>query len=205
MSDLFADSPQVIVLPGSGAGCELHYFPQFIDKAEADRLLMTLEERVAWRQGSIRIGGREVAIPRLNAWYGDVGADYGYSGIRLPTNPWFNELQTLRRQVEQAARHNFNSALLNLYRDGRDSVAWHSDDESELGNSPVIASVSLGAVRRFQLRQRQGSERFALELEHGSLLVMAGATQHHWQHQLPKQPSVVEPRINITFRTILKR
>lgn len=202
MADLFAASPQNIPLPGSDAGCELRYYPQFLDSLEADQLLQLLTKQVAWQQSHIRIAGREIAIPRLNAWYGDVAANYGYSGVQLPTNPWFDELSDLRDRVSTEANWPFNSALVNLYRNGRDSVAWHSDDEPELGPSPVIASLSLGATRRFQLKQKRGGERYALELHHGSLLLMMGATQHHWQHQIPKELAVTEPRVNITFRKV---
>ncbi|UTW45937.1 alpha-ketoglutarate-dependent dioxygenase AlkB [bacterium SCSIO 12696] len=141
-------------------------------------------------------------IPRLNAWYGDRDAHYGYSGTRLPLNDWSVALMQLRQRVEGELNKRFNSALINLYRNGSDSVAWHSDDEAELGESPVIASLSLGAKRRFQMRRKSGGQRYELTLESGALLVMTGATQRFWQHQVPKENRVEEARINITFRRI---
>ncbi|MDM3872125.1 alpha-ketoglutarate-dependent dioxygenase AlkB [Porticoccus sp. W117] len=203
-SDLFSSSAQTIALPGTNEQCTLHYFPYFLTATESDQLFAQLLENTPWQQSRIRIAGRTLPIPRLNAWYGDSGANYGYSGTRLPLNNWTPELMQLRQRVEAAANHHFNSALLNLYRDGNDSVAWHSDDEPELGLEPVIASVSLGAERRFQLKQKQGKERFELQLSSGALLVMAGATQILWQHQVPKERGAVRQRVNITFREVLQ-
>jgi len=139
-----------------------------------------------------------VAIPRLTAWHGEKG--YVYSGIRLEPAPWNEPLLELEAIAEELAWAPFNSVLLNLYRDGRDSVSWHADNEPGLGYNPVIASVSLGAQRRFQLRHRRSGARVSLDLPHGSCLIMAGATQHHWLHQLPKTARPVGPRINLTFR-----
>ncbi|MGS2722410.1 alpha-ketoglutarate-dependent dioxygenase AlkB family protein [Porticoccus sp. GXU_MW_L64] len=205
MSDLFSQLSQEIHLPGTGEQCTLHYFPEFLTAAESDQLFAQLLENTPWQQSRIRISGRTLPIPRLNTWYGDAGANYGYSGTRLPLNPWTPELMQLRQRVEATANHQFNSALLNLYRDGNDSVAWHSDDEAELGPEPVIASVSLGAQRRFQLKQKQGKERFELPLSSGALLVMAGATQKLWQHQVPKERGLTGQRVNITLRQIVSR
>ena len=137
-------------------------------------------------------------IPRLTAWHGAAG--YVYSGIRLTPAAWTPPLLELKALAERLAGERFNSVLLNLYRDGRDSVSWHADNEPGLGRDPVIASLSLGAVRRFQLKHRRLDERLALDLPHGSCLIMAGATQHHWLHQLPKTTRPVGPRINLTFR-----
>ena len=203
MSDLFSQTQQQIVLPGSGEQCTLHYFPEFLTADESKQLFTQLLESTPWQQSRIRIAGRNLPIPRLNAWCGDTGANYGYSGTRLPLNCWTPELMQLRQRVEEIAQHRFNSALLNLYRDGNDSVAWHSDDEAELGPEPVIASVSLGAERRFQLKKKQGKERYELVLASGALLVMAGVTQKLWQHQVPKEKGVVGQRVNITFREVL--
>jgi len=169
-----------------------------VPAAEADRLLAALLEITPWRQETATVMGRRVAIPRLTAWHGETG--YVYSGIRLEPAPWNPPLLELKRIAETLAGQAFNSVLLNLYRDGRDSVSWHADNEPGLGPNPVIASVSLGAVRRFQLRHRRTRERVSLDLRHGSCLVMAGATQHHWLHQLPKTARPVTPRLNLTFR-----
>ena len=166
-------------------------------------MLDRLWHEVEWSQHHVRIAGRRVPCPRLSAWYGVDGAHYAYSGhtyLPLPFSPLLNEI---RREVESATGHPFNSVLLNAYRDGRDSMGWHSDDEPELGVRPVIASVSLGATRRFRLRhRRQDLDPVALDLEHGSLLVMDGDTQAHWHHAVPKTRRLVELRVNLTFRRI---
>lgn len=165
---------------------------------DADRLLRVLETEVAWRQEEARVMGRQVLIPRLTAWYGDAG--YVYSGIRLHPAPWSPPLVELKTVADRLAGCAFNSVLLNLYRSGRDSVSWHSDDEPGLGPEPVIASLSLGAARRFQFKHRKGGELVTIELEHGSALIMAGRTQSCWRHQVPKTARAVGPRINLTFR-----
>jgi alkylated DNA repair dioxygenase AlkB len=169
--------------------------------AEADRLFDALLAITPWRQETATVMGRRVPIPRLTAWHGEAG--YVYSGIRMAPAPWNAPLLELRALAERLGGRPFNSVLLNLYRDGRDSVSWHADNEPGLGREPVIASISLGAVRRFQLRHRRRKERLGLDLPHGSCLIMAGATQHHWLHQLPKTARPVGPRINLTFRLML--
>jgi alkylated DNA repair dioxygenase AlkB len=166
----------------------------------ADRLLETLLAAIDWRQETATIMGRRVPIPRLTAWHGEAG--YVYSGIKMSPMPWNAPLLELKAAAEACAGQAFNSVLLNLYRDGRDSVSWHADNEPGLGRDPVIASISLGATRRFQLKHRRSGERVALDLAHGSCLVMAGATQHHWLHQLPKTRHPVGPRMNLTFRSM---
>jgi alkylated DNA repair dioxygenase AlkB len=172
--------------------------PEALAPSDADRLLAALHAGIAWRQETATLMGRRVPIPRLTAWHGAAG--YVYSGIRLTPAPWTAPLLELKAVAEKLADRAFNSVLLNLYRDGRDSVSWHADNEPGLGRDPVIASLSLGAVRRFQLRHRRSNGRLALDLPHGSCLIMAGATQHHWLHQLPKTARAVGPRINLTFR-----
>jgi alkylated DNA repair dioxygenase AlkB len=144
--------------------------------------------------------GRRLPIPRLTAWHGQAG--YVYSGIRMAPAPWTPPLLELKDIAEALAGQPFNSVLLNLYRHGRDSVSWHADNEPGLGRNPVIASISLGAERRFQLKHRRTGERLSVDLAHGSCLIMAGATQHHWLHQLPKIAQPVGPRINLTFRAM---
>ncbi len=172
-------------------------------KAGHDRLFQALYTETSWQQQMITLYGRAVASPRLSAWYGDPGAIYSYSGLRLEPLPWTPVLLEIRQVVTDLAETPFNSVLLNLYRDGQDSMGWHSDAEPELGRHPVIASVSLGAVRRFVLRHKKRKEpHLALELESGSVLVMGGALQHHWRHALPKTRQAVGPRINLTFRLI---
>ena len=147
--------------------------------------------------------GKWVDQPRLVAWYGDPGARYKYSGLIVEPQSWTNELLTLKAQVEAASECAFNSVLLNWYRDGRDSMGWHSDDERELGLHPTIASVSLGTERRFLLRRKDDHTcKHEFLLKNGSLIVMRGATQHFWQHQVPKSLRVSQGRINLTFRAI---
>lgn len=184
-------------------GGHLRIWSSFFEAQKASEMLGRLWDEVEWSQHHVRIAGRRVPCPRLSAWYGIDGAQYAYSGhtyVPLPFSPLLDEI---RREVELAAGHPFNSALLNAYRDGADSMGWHSDDEPELGPQPVIASVSLGATRRFRLRhRRQKLDPVALDLEHGSLLVMDGDTQAHWCHAVPKTRRSVGLRVNLTFRRI---
>jgi alkylated DNA repair dioxygenase AlkB len=182
---------------------EVFLFEDAIWERDADRLLEDLAGSIAWRQEIATIMGRRVPIPRLTAWHGETG--YVYSGIAMKPAAWTPPLLELKRCAEAHAGQAFNSVLLNLYRDGRDSVGWHADNEPGLGHNPVIASLSLGATRRFQLKHRTRVERVAIDLNHGSCLIMAGATQHHWLHQLPKTARPVGPRINLTFRRMATR
>jgi alkylated DNA repair dioxygenase AlkB len=169
-----------------------------------DRLFAALMDTVSWQQDHITLYGKSMPLPRLTAWYGDPGNAYTYSGIQMQPTPWNQPLLEIKSQVEAVAGTRFNSVLLNQYRHGQDSVAWHSDDEPELGENPVIASVSLGASRRFVLkhRYRKNVEKIELYLTHGSLLLMRGSTQHYWLHQIPKTAKVSETRMNLTFRLI---
>jgi alkylated DNA repair dioxygenase AlkB len=192
--------PRGNLLPCDG---EVFLVERALDTADADRLLDELGTSIAWRQETATVMGRRVAIPRLTAWHGEAG--YVYSGIAMAPAAWTPPLLELKRCAEAHAGQAFNSVLLNLYRDGRDSVSWHADNEPGLGRNPVIASISLGATRRFQLKHRGSGERVAIDLSHGSCLVMAGATQHHWLHQLPKTARPVGPRINLTFRRMATR
>jgi alkylated DNA repair dioxygenase AlkB len=186
------------LLPCDG---EVMLHAEAIERAEADRLLARLMEVTSWRQEEATVMGRRLPIPRLTAWHGEKG--YVYSGIRMQPAPWNEPLLELKAVAEGLAGQAFNSVLLNLYRSGRDSVSWHADNEPGLGRDPVIASVSLGAPRRFQLRHRRTKDLVAVDLPHGSCLVMAGATQHHWLHQIPKTAREVGPRVNLTFRCML--
>lgn len=193
---------QAFSLPGA----DLRLLPQWLVGAEADALLQELRGSIPWEVHRIRIFGREVDSPRLSCWIGDPDATYVYSRTRFEPRPWSGPLVALRERAEQACGARFNSVLANLYRDGRDAMGWHSDDEPELGPHPVIASVSLGAERRFCLRARVKSgirrEVRSIELPHGSLLCMAGDTQRHYQHALPRTSAAVGARINLTFRWI---
>lgn len=182
---------------------ELLWFPDFLDATTAECLFRRLSRELAWQQEYIHLFGRRVAQPRLSVWHGDADARYRYSGLELAPLPWTRSLAALRQRLNTRLDARLNSVLANLYRDGRDSMGWHSDDEAELGPEPVIASLSLGATRRFQLRHRYRDERGQLELTSGSLLIMAGSTQQYWQHQVPKTRRPVGPRINLTFRRII--
>nr|WP_266170077.1 alpha-ketoglutarate-dependent dioxygenase AlkB [Dyella subtropica] len=196
---------QTIPLPGA----QLRWIPHWLDQAEADALFADLLESIAWETHRIRIFGREVDSPRLSCWIGDADASYTYSRTRFEPHPWSATLASLRSRVEVACGARFNSVLANLYRSGQDSMGWHSDNEPELGPQPVIASLSLGAERRFRLRLRtSGSGRrdaFGIDLPHGSLLCMAGETQRLYQHDLPRAGASAGARINLTFRWIHPR
>jgi alkylated DNA repair dioxygenase AlkB len=182
---------------------DLVYYPALFNASESAAFFTELAGSIDWQQDSITIYGRRVPLPRLTAWYGDVGTTYSYSGITMQPQPWTPELRQIKQVIEPLAGVEFNSVLLNLYRDGNDSVGWHSDDEPELGENPVIGSVSFGAARRFQLRHNvnRGCKQEII-LNPGSFLLMQGATQHFWQHQIPKTAKPVSARINLTFRTI---
>ena len=170
---------------------------------EAEALLAGLRDAIPWSVHRIRLFGREVDSPRLSCWIGDPGTGYRYSGAYFEPNPWPVALRTIRARLAGELHVDFNSVLANLYRDGRDSMGWHSDDEPELGVQPVIASLSLGATRRFVLKHRNDpSRKVALELPRGSLLLMRGATQANYRHALPRTAKPVGPRINLTFRRI---
>jgi alkylated DNA repair dioxygenase AlkB len=186
-----------------GAGAFVDFEPRFFEEREADRYLAELLARVSWEQGKIVLFGREILEPRLTAWIGDL--DYTYSGRTLRARPWPPILGELRAKVESAAEQSFNSVFLNRYRSGRDSMGYHSDAEPELGENPVIASLSFGASRRFVLkpkRQAKSGRAFELSLGHGSLLVMGGSCQHTFRHAVPKQLAVGDERLNLTFRRI---
>jgi alkylated DNA repair dioxygenase AlkB len=189
----------ILDLPGATAA--LH--ERFLSESEAGALFDTLRTRVRWEQHTVRLFGREVPSPRLSAWYGDPEAVYRYSGVTHRPHPWIPELDELRSRVELETGSSFNSVLLNLYRDGSDAMGWHADDEPELGPEPTIASVTLGAARRMRFRHRTRKEMTAsVTLSNGSLLVMAGATQRHWLHAVPRTRTVHAERINLTFRRI---
>lgn len=193
----------VKALPPAG---ELVYIRDFIDQSRADEMFSTLIRESFWQSRMITMFGRRIMQPRKIAFQGDPGVCYAYSGELFHAKPWHEALVAPRAEVERQADCRFNCVLLNLYRDGNDSMGWHSDDETELGSCPTIASVSLGAVRRFVLRCKDDKrKRIEIEPAHGSLMIMRGDLQHHWQHALPKTARDVQPRINLTFREIFLR
>jgi alkylated DNA repair dioxygenase AlkB len=169
----------------------------------ARELTEVLLSGLPWRSQQIMMFGKLIDEPRLSSWHGDPGAEYRYSGISLQPQAWTTELSAIKQICEELSGARFNSVLANLYRNGRDSMGWHSDDEPELGPEPVIASVSLGAIRRFDLRHRITKETVQVQLGPGDLLVMSRASQRCWMHQIAKTTKVTEPRINLTYREII--
>lgn len=182
---------------------QVHWHRHWLPHAAADTLQRTLRDDVPWEVHKIRMFGRQVDSPRLSCWMGDPAARYRYSGTEFVPQPWHPALLPLRHQLSEFCGHAFNSVLLNRYRDGDDGMGWHSDNEPELGATPVIASVSLGAPRRFLLRRRDDHAKKAeVLLDHGDLLVMGGQTQRLYQHSLPKSARPLAERLNLTFRWI---
>ena len=186
------------------ADADLRYFPRWVDADLADGWLSELSTQTPWSQPQIKLYGRSIAVPRLVAWYGDADAHYRYSGFTHEPLAWTPLLADIRQRVQQQVGQRLNGVLLNYYRDGQDAMGWHSDDERELGQQPLVVSLNLGATRRFDFR-RKGTSRieYSISLEHGSLLVMSGLTQHYWQHQIARTRKVRAPRLNLTFRQII--
>jgi alkylated DNA repair dioxygenase AlkB len=177
---------------------------QFCDALEARDWFDRLRAEIPWEQHRIRLFGRNIDAPRLSCWVGDAGTAYTYSRVRYEPHAWSPALSQLRDAVSELCAQRYNSVLCNRYRDGNDSMGWHSDDEFELGADPIIASLSFGATRRFRLRRKDDSQRrFDIDLQSGDLLLMAGATQRNYRHDLPKDKHAGE-RINLTFRRILQ-
>jgi alkylated DNA repair dioxygenase AlkB len=183
---------------------EVYLYRNFLYNWEAVRLNNELIENIVWQQDLIKLYGRKTPIPRLTSWYGDEGIAYTYSGILMEPHGWTVTLLQLKDWIENKAQCIFNSVLLNYYRNGKDSVAWHSDDEPELGKNPTIASLSLGVSRKFEIRSRlqPNINKIEILLNNGDLLIMRGGTQENYQHQIPKMHKVTESRINLTFRNI---
>ncbi len=182
---------------------EISYDSGFINTATADDWFKQLLDDTPWDQDTITVYGKKHLTPRLSYWVGERWMDYSYAQHTMTPKPWTPLLETIKEQVERASQTQFNSVLINYYRDGQDSNAWHSDDEPELGDKPVIGSLSLGAARDFHLRHKAKKQTHKMTLEPGSLLVMSGKTQACWQHQVPKR-ALALPRINLTFRTIVR-
>lgn len=179
------------------------YYPNFFSGDRADRLFTELHNDIPWQQDHITIFGKTHPQPRLTALFGNDDKPYTYSGLTMYPKPWTPELLKIKEQIETVSGTAFTSVLLNLYRDGRDSNGWHADNEKELGTNPVIASVSFGAERVFHLKHNTiPNAKLSLTLEHGSLLLMQGGTQHYWKHHIPKTAKPIGQRINLTFRII---
>lgn len=193
--------PQTLDMPDA----EVLFYADFFSIEESKSYFEILHKTIEWQQSEVNMFGKSIKVPRLTAWYGDEGNSYSYSGITHHPHTWTAKLQAIKTKVESVADITFNSVLLNLYRDGADSVGWHSDDEPELGENPVIASLSFGDTRQFQFKHKDDdSKRLSIDLTPGSLLLMCGATQHHWKHRIPKTKKEKSPRMNLTFRVISK-
>jgi alkylated DNA repair dioxygenase AlkB len=180
----------------------LHLHGKLYSPARAAVLLQELIRDIEWQQDFIAFG-RRFDVPRMQAWYADTGVHYRYSDNKLQSHAWTQRLLAIKQDVETQSGHGFNSVLLTYYRDGQDHVNWHADDEPELGDAPVIASLSLGACREFQYRHKQGEEHGSLQLRDGDLLVMQPQFQQQWEHRVPRQLDVSQPRINLTFRQVV--
>lgn len=205
---------------------QMVFVQQFFTPSVSNQILEDLTNDIAWQQGEITLFGKKLLEPRLSAWYGDAGKTYTYSGKKQEPLAWNEPLLMIKTSIENYLQQPslnsffqketpsvpslsgfrasiFNSVLCNFYRNGNDSMGWHQDNEPELGRNPVIASVNFGESRRFLFRRKEDKTvKHELLLTHGSLLIMAGAMQHHWQHAVPKEPKRTHRRINLTFRHI---
>lgn len=201
MTPLFSEEKIEFNLPDA----EVIYYPAFLESNNATLLYEQLLSETPWQSDSITLFGKTHPQPRLTAFYGADDLSYSYSNIKMLANTWSNTLLKLKLEIEQRTSTTFNSVLLNLYRDGKDSNGWHADNEKELGINPIIASITLGSERFFHLKHIKNPEsKCKIKLEHGSLLLMKGSTQHFYKHQIPKTVQPVAPRINLTFRSIKK-
>ena len=198
MSPLFTEKID-LRLPDSS----ITYFPSFLEPAEADSYFKLFKKKIPWRQDDIKVFGKIYPQPRLTALFGNNAKPYSYSNITMQPHEFTDELLEIKEKIENKTSVVFTTCLLNLYRDGKDSNGWHADDEKELGQNPVIASITLGQERFFHLKHKKKKDlKQKLLLKHGSLLLMEGETQHHWLHQIPKTTRNIGERINLTFRVI---
>lgn len=201
---LFSDHDDVSVKTESRFDGNFLWHKYFLSLIEAQDLFLKLKKNVLWQQDQIRMYGDLIDVPRLSAWYADKGKSYTYSGIPMVINSWEPILLTIKEKIETFSGNKFNAVLINRYRNGDDSVAWHSDDEPELGRNPIIASLSLGGTRKLMFRHKTSkeTEKFTTDLLSGDLLIMKGDLQHQWEHQISKTKKPVGERINLTFRLI---
>lgn len=179
------------------------YYGHLLSIADADDYFKTLFNTIEWKNDEVMIFGKRIVTKRKAAWYGDQAFEYTYSNTTKKALPWTQALKELKRLVEQQTEESYNSCLLNLYHDGSEGMTWHSDDEDDLKKNGAIASLSLGAERKFSFKHKKTKQSCSINLENGSLIVMKGRTQHYWLHCVPKTKKVTEPRINLTFRTIM--
>lgn len=199
MNSLFETKFIALDLPDA----DIVYYPDFINGQEATILFDNLLNETPWQHDEITVYGKKHLQPRLTALYGDEQTSLSYSSVKMLPNHWTPLLQKLKSQIEKVCDTNFNVVLLNYYRNNNDGNGWHADNEKELGKNPMIASLSFGAERVFQLKHNQDKLlKRSLILEHGSLLIMKEKTQEFWKHQIPKSSKLIGPRINLTFRTI---
>lgn len=184
-------------------GGEAYYIPNFLSEEEATLCFELLRKNINWEQKSMHLFDKRINLPRLTAWYGDEGTDYTYSGVLNRTQKWAEELLALKDKLKTDLNLDFNSCLLNLYRSGKDHISWHSDNEPELGLTPIIASISLGETRSFQFKHKfKALETVKVDLAPGDLILMQGLTQRNWLHRVAPTAKEVTERINLTFRTV---
>ena len=199
MNSLFPKEKITFDLPDATIG----YYPNFFEIDSANALFESLKNEIPWQQDSIKVFGKTHPQPRLTALFGNEGKPYHYSNIVMQPNAWNTLLLFIKNKIEEIVAENFTTVLLNYYRDGKDSNGWHADNEKELGRNPIIASVSFGAERFFYLQHNSiAAQKLKINLEHGSLLLMEGTTQHFWKHQIAKTAKPTGPRVNLTFRII---
>lgn len=189
------------LLPQDG---EVNYYGKLFGKKEADHFYEQLMNTIEWKNDEANMFGKLILTKRKVAWYGDTAFEYTYSNRTKKALPWTSELLELKAAVEKRTGETFNSCLLNLYHSGEEGMAWHSDGEKDLKKDAAIASVSFGAERKFSFKHKQTQHNVSMVLEHGSLIVMKGTTQTYWLHRLPPTKTIFKPRINLTFRTIVK-
>lgn len=199
--DLFAhcNDPNQNLLPQDG---EVYYHGVVFDQTQAGHYFNQLMQNIDWQADQAQFAGKIIKTARKVAWHGDQAFRYRYSGVEKIAKPWTETLIEIKQHIEEHSGSTYNSCLLNLYHNGSEGMAWHSDGEKDLKQGAAIASVSFGAERRFMFKHKQSKEKVAIVLAHGSLLIMQGVTQQHWLHRLPPTVTVTEPRINLTFRTI---
>ena len=188
------------LLPQDGT---VNYYGKILTHAEADDYFKKLMQQIMWKNDEAQLFGKRIVTKRKVAWYGEKPFEYTYSNLTKHALPWTDELITLKKKIELTSGESFNSCLLNLYHDGGEAMGWHSDGEKDLKENGAIASLSLGAERKFAFKHKDNGEKVDIRLEHGSLLIMKDETQRHWLHRLPPTKKIASPRINLTFRTIV--
>ncbi|MEH6748146.1 MAG: alpha-ketoglutarate-dependent dioxygenase AlkB [Maribacter arcticus] len=194
--------PTKNLLPQGGT---VNYYGEILNEQEATRYLDLLLNNIEWKNDEAILFGKKIITKRKVAWYGEKPFEYTYSKTTKLALPWTTELVNLKNKVEQETGETFNSCLLNLYHDGNEGMAWHSDGEKDLKKNGAIASLSFGSERKFAFKHKESKEKVELILEHGSLLIMKDETQTNWLHRLPPTKLITQPRVNLTFRTIIEK